>query len=161
MNQTAYQEITKMLNGFPQSAADLRGLLLTYDEDTTGIADQAIIEAAQKFRRGEVGGQSRTFAPSIAEFVTETRRIASLLPFRGTKPLPPPKPTGGFVRDDRDTRTRMGFKMAVLSASFGIRNGADMVAEANSRGLEDMIALGQSWGVPVPEDLWRQKERAA
>jgi len=50
----------------------------------------------------------------------------------------------------------MGFKMAVLSASFGVKGGAEQVAEANRRGLEDMVALGQTWGVPVPDELWTQ-----
>ncbi len=161
MNQQAYQEITKMLNAFPQSAADLRGLLLTYDEDTTGIRDEAIMEAAQLFRRGEVAGQNRTFAPSIAEFCSEARRIAELLPYRNTPALPRPTGDREYRRDDRRTRVRMGFKMSVLSASFAIKNGADMVAEANRRGLDDLIALGQQWGVPVPEELWAQIPRAA
>lgn len=157
MNQESYQALTKMLNAFPQSAADLRGLLLTYDEDTTGVPDQAIIEAAGRFRRGEVAGQNKTFAPSIAEFCTEARRIAELLPYRGMTRLTPPTASHIFVpRDDPKTRARMGFKMAVLSASFGVKDGASKVAEANKRGLEDIIALGQTWGVAVPDELWAQ-----
>lgn len=164
MNQTAYQEITKMLNAFPQSAADIRALLLTYDQALTGVTDQAITEAAQRFTCGDVQGQSRTFAPSIAEFVQEARRVASMLPYRNRPALPrptDPEHDPGFRRDDRKTRIRMGFKMAVLSASFGVKDGADMVAEANGRGLEDLIALGQRWSVPVPDELWQQIERAA
>lgn len=137
--------------------SDLRGLLLTYDEDTTGVPDQAIIEAAGRFRRGEVQAQNKTFAPSIAEFCTEARRIAELLPYRGMSKLPKPTPDYIFVpRDDPKTRARMGFKMAVLSASFCVKGGAEQVAEANRRGLEDMVALGQTWGVPVPDELWSQ-----
>lgn len=151
-----------MLNAFPQQAsADIRGLLLTYDEDTTGIQDQAIIEAAQRFRRGLVASQSKTFAPSVAEFVQEARRVVELLPYRGRAQLSPPQRDDGYRREDRATRVRMGFKMSVLSASFAIKNGADMVAEANARGLEDLIALGQQWGVPIPEELWSQLKRAA
>ena len=80
-----------MFNGFPQSAADLRGLLLTYDEDTAGIPDQAIIEAAERFRRGLVTGQNKEFVPSIAVFCSEARRIAELLPYRNRPALPAPK----------------------------------------------------------------------
>lgn len=138
---------------------DLRGLLLTYDEDTTGVPDQAIIEAAGRFRRGEVAGQNKTFAPSIAEFCTEARRIAELLPYRGMISLPKQYSHTFVPRDDPQTRARMGFKMSVLSASMDVKNGADMVSEANKRGLEDMIALGQTWGVPVPDELWAQVQR--
>ena len=34
---------------------------------------------------------------------------------------------------------------------------ADRVAEANKRGLDDMMALAQEWGVPIPESLFRRK----
>lgn len=154
-----------MLNAFPQSAADIRGLLLTFDQALTGVTDQAITEAAGRFIAGDVAGQSPRFAPSVAEFVQEARRVDALLPYRNRSALPRPSRDREydpcFRRDDLKTRIRMGFKMAVLSASFGVKNGADMVAEANGRGLEDLIALGQRWGVPVPEELWHQIEKAA
>lgn len=103
---------------------------------------------------GLVPEQSDTFAPSPAKLAIEARRIASLLPYRG-KSLPAQRPY--FYQEPKpEERIRMGFKMSVLSASFGRANGADMVAEANKRGLEDIVALGQSWGVPVPEELWAQ-----
>lgn len=90
MNQEAYREVTKMINGFPRSAADLRALLLTYDEDTTGIPDAAVIEAAQRFRRCEVKGQNVDFAPSIAKFCGEARRIAEVMHYRNRPALPVP-----------------------------------------------------------------------
>lgn len=156
MNQQAYQALTKMVNAFPQSAADLRGLLLTYEEDTTGIHDQAIIDAAGRFRRGEVAGHNNTFAPSIAEFCVEARRT----PVAAYRSLPSPY-REPFKHDDKPTRIRMGFKMSVLSAGLGIAGGPDRVAEANRRGLEDLIALGQEWGVPVPDELFEQVKSAA
>lgn len=54
----------------------------------------------------------------------------------------------------------MGFKMSVLSAGISMGR-VDDVAEANRRGLEDMIALGQQWGVPVPDELFEQARSAA
>lgn len=134
---------------------------MTYDEDTNGIDDQAIAETAQNFRRGAVEGQHKTFAPSVAEFCIEARRLAKLLPFRGKQALPPPSKYQPHRHDDLKTRIRMSFKMSVLSASFALKGGPDMVAEANRRGLEDMIALGQQFGVPVPEELWDQIKTAA
>lgn len=123
------------------------------------IPAQAVIEAAERFTSGLVPNQNKTFAPSVAEFATEARRIADLLPYRGTKSLTQ-RPY--FYQEPKPgERIRMGFKMSVLSASFGRKDGADMVAEANTRGLEDLVALGQSWGVPVPEELWAQLGKAA
>lgn len=58
-------------------------------------------------------------------------------------------------------RTRMKFKMAVLSAAVGITGGPDALAQANDAGLEAMIALGQRWHVAVPEELFAQLKGAA
>lgn len=129
--------------------------MLTYEEDTTGIPDQAIIDAAGRFRRGVVEGHNKTFAPSIAEFCAEARRtpVAAFRPIQFHR-----EP---FKHDDKATRIRMGFKMSVLSAGLGIAGGPDRVAEANRRGLEDLIALGQTWGVPVPDELFEQVKSAA
>lgn len=57
-------------------------------------------------------------------------------------------------------RARMSFKMALLSA--GVAHGAvQRVSKANERGLEELVALGQEWGVAVPEEVWRQIGKAA
>lgn len=130
---------------------------MTFDKALTGIADQAIIEAASNYVAGKVSGQSLTFAPSVAEFCTEARRT----PVSAYRPLPSPSYREPFKHDDKPTRIRMGFKMSVLSASLGITGGPDRVAEANRRGLEDLIALGQEWGVPVPDELFQQVKSAA
>lgn len=154
MNQKSYQAITAMLNAFPQSSADLRGLLLTYDQALTGVDDKAIEEAATRFIAGDVKEQSRTFAPSVPEFTQEARRIHQVLPYRGRPQLPPP--ARQYYREPTPTdRLRMGFKMSVLSAGLG-RGNVDDVAEANAKGLEAMIALGHRWGVPVPDELLEQ-----
>lgn len=159
MNQNSYQALTMMLNAFPQSAADLRGLLLTYDQALTGVSDQATCEAAQRFVTGDVKDQSRTFAPSVAEFVQEARRIAELIPYRDRVGLPAPANYRPHRFDDEKTRIRMGFKMKVLSAGIAMST-VDRVAEANKRGLDDMMALGQEWGVPVPDELFEQARAA-
>lgn len=49
--------------------------MLTYDQALTGVSDQAIGEAVTRFICGDVQGQSKTFAPSVAEFVQEARRL--------------------------------------------------------------------------------------
>jgi hypothetical protein len=53
-------------------------------------------------------------------------------------------------------RVRMGFKMSLLSKGLELRK-VELVAEANARGIEDMMALAQKWHVPIPESLWSSK----
>lgn len=160
MDQKAFLAITAMLNSFPQQAAtDSETLLKTYSAVLRDVSSQAVTEAAQRFISGDVKDQSRTFAPSIAEFVQEARRIAELIPFRDRLGLPAPRRYEPHRFDDEKTRIRMGFKMKVLSAAIAM-SAVDRVAEANRRGLDDMIALGQEWGVPVPEELFEQARAA-
>jgi hypothetical protein len=161
MDQKAFLAITAMLNSFPQQAAtDSETLLRTYSAVLRDVSSQAITETAQRFISGDAPDQSRTFAPSVAEFVQEARRWASLIPYRDRPALPAPVRSQPHRFDDEQTRIRMGFKMNVLSAAIGLK-AVDRVAEANRRGLEDMIALGQEFGVPVPEELFEQVRRAA
>jgi hypothetical protein len=160
MDQKAYLSIAALLNAFPQSSSDPDLTLRTFEAVLKDIPAQAVIEASERFMSGLVPEQSDTFAPSPAKLAIEARRIAGLLPYRGMKSLSKPRPY--FYQEPKaGEKVRMGFKMSVLSASFGRKDGADMVAEANARGLEDLIALGQSWGVPVPEELWAQLGQTA
>lgn len=212
-----------MLNGFPQSAAsDKPALLLTFAQALSGVSDPAIIEAAQRFSSGLVPGQSPTFAPSVAEFAQEARRLSELAAVRHSdkrqwmyrKPVsrllernvtkefafrlidqgvhprgsiwcpgpldsrpdigdlfapdpswkrpipcdqqPDSKP---YQPDDERARIRMGFKMAVLSAGVAMGR-ADDVERANRGGMDEMMALAQRWGVPIPEELFTAKRVA-
>lgn len=155
MNQTSFQALTAMLNAFPQSAANTQALLLTYDKALTGIADQAITDAAGNFISGAVSGQSLTFAPSVAEFCAEARRT----PVSAYRALPGPK-WEPYREPGQAEKVRMGFKMSLLSAAWG--NGRiEALAAANRHGLEDLVALGQLWGVPVPDELFEQIKSAA
>lgn len=54
-------------------------------------------------------------------------------------------------------RERMGFKMSILSKGLELRQ-VEKVAEANARGLDDMMALAQQWRVPIPESLWSNRK---
>lgn len=149
-----------MLNAFPQGSSDPDILVASIERATADLAAQAIVEAAQRFTGGLVDGQNKTFAPSVAEFATEARRINELLPFRGRQALPAPKRE--FYQEPKPSeRVRMGFKLAVWRHSLDLPNGADAVAEANRRGLEYLIVLGQQWGVPVPDELFDQLKSAA
>jgi hypothetical protein len=147
-----------MLNSFPQTAGNADLTMQTYEAVLADVAPQAVIEAAQRFTTGAVDGQNRTFAPSVAEFVHEARRIAGILPHRGRKALPVPSRV--LRRDPRpDERARMCLKLPLLQAA--IRNGrADLLAEAERNGLEQLVALARSWRVPVSETILTQLKRA-
>lgn len=81
----------------------------------------------------------------------EWKRAVPLVP--GNDDEPRKEPTNA-------ERARMGFKMSILSA--GISHGVvHRVSQANEAGLEELVALGQEWGVPVPEEVWRQIGKAA
>ena len=83
-----------------------------------------------------------------------------MLPYRGRKALPPAE-REPYKPVSEAERIRMSFKLSVLSAAIA-RGEIRRVEEANRLGLENMIALGQEWKVPVPEALWVQlKGKAA
>jgi len=63
-----------MLNAFPQSQSTNPDVLLrTFSAVLGDVTPEAITEAAQRFVSGKVEGQSKTFAPAVAEFVAEAR----------------------------------------------------------------------------------------
>lgn len=159
MEQRAYLAMTAMLNAFPQTAGNADLTLRTFEAVLRDVSPQAVIEASERFTAGKVEGQNPTFAPSTAEFAREARRIADLIPYRNMPRLPARK-DHSWSPQPKEARVRMGFKMAVLSAAIDTGT-VDEVAKASARGLEDMVALGQRMGVPVPDELWKQIEGAA
>lgn len=74
MNQAAHQALTAMWNSFALTGQDYRLLAATYDTDLANQTNEAIIEAAIRFRTGKVPGQSDKFAPSQPEFTAEVER---------------------------------------------------------------------------------------
>jgi hypothetical protein len=121
------------------------------------VTDQAIQETAQKFRDGDVDGQSLTFPPSEAEFIKAAEHQQELIGYRDKYPRQKqirhePEP----YRQSPGERVRMGFKMSVLSRGIGIQGGPDMVAKANSTSLQAMIDLADMWKVTVPDEVRRQ-----
>lgn len=146
MNQQAYQEITKMLNAFPQATADIRGLLLTYDEALTGLDDGAICATAAKFVRGEVPGQNKTFAPSVAEFRDEVRRT----PIPGRQYLPR-RETDRQVGAGEQARMRL--KVPMFNYAFPNETLMAELAQANAAGMDAMVLLATKWGIPIPDQL--------
>jgi hypothetical protein len=156
MDQKSFLAITAMLNSFPQGqATDQELLLRTYEAVLRDVSSEAITETAERFSGNRVTGQSDTFAPSVAQFATEARRMDGLIPYRNRPRLAPPERAHHHF-DDPKTRIRMGFKMSVLSAGIGLKR-VDEVARANAEGLDSLMALAQQWGVPIPEELFNQR----
>lgn len=63
----------------------------TYEQVLQGLSTQAVTEAARMFTMGDVQGQSRTFAPSVAEFVTEARQRQEYIDLKAKPRLPAPR----------------------------------------------------------------------
>lgn len=61
---------------------------MTFEKALTGIGDHAIIEAAGRFITGDVQAQSKTFAPSVAEFVAEARKRHEFISIAANKDRP-------------------------------------------------------------------------
>lgn len=118
-----------------------------------GQPSEAICEAARRFAGGLVEGQSPRFAPAVAEFAQEVRRIAALLQYRGRPALP--KPKDDWKPQPPEERMRMGFRMSMLSAGLSREGGAQMVKAANEAGMSHLIELAREWKVPVPDGLNR------
>jgi hypothetical protein len=63
----------------------------TFEMAMSGLSSQAVIEAARRFIMGDVPKQSKTFAPSVAEFVAEVRNQQEIIEIRKTPRLPAPR----------------------------------------------------------------------
>lgn len=63
-----------MLNAFPAGNGNPDLTMATYERALNSVSSQAIIDAAQRFTSGDVPGQNRSFAPSVAEFVQQARK---------------------------------------------------------------------------------------
>lgn len=161
MNQAAHQALTMMLNAFPQGGQDYRLLLLTFEEDLTGISNQAIVEAAQRYRRNEIPGQNETFAPSVAEFVTAARRQEEYISIRNRpriagppiRPLPQSAPVQRRTDAERARATKL---MSQFNAVVDREKDAKLAAErAEIRaryGMTDEV-LAAMKDQPLPEGM--------
>lgn len=82
-----------MLNSFPQGRDDKDVLLRTYEAILRDMPDGFIVDAAQRFTSGLVTGQSLEFAPAVAGFAAEVRRMnEARMELQRRSALPPPKP---------------------------------------------------------------------
>lgn len=78
MTQQTLIAIGTMLNAFPAPQGDVDVLVRSFEAATAQIAPQAVCEAATRYMSGQVDGHNPRYAPSVAEFAVEARRIADL-----------------------------------------------------------------------------------
>jgi len=78
MQKQALAAIATLLNSFPQRAGNPDLLLRTFEEALSGTPDEIVCEVARKFVKGEIEGQSLTFAPSVAEFTKAASRLVEI-----------------------------------------------------------------------------------
>lgn len=67
----------------------------TYEAVLGDVSAAAITETAQRFVSGSINGQSKTFAPSVAEFVDAAKRQDEIIEIRNQPRLPAPRPYRG------------------------------------------------------------------
>lgn len=141
------------------SQAKVSAYLLGLD----GLPKWAIEQTVKDFIQGKIERPTRRKGalPTVEEISAEARvhvdreasrqRAEKLRQEQIAERIAPPV--------EPEERTRMGFKMAVLSASLGVMGGPDRVAAAQRRGAisDEMIGLAQEWHVPIPESIWSMK----
>lgn len=81
------------------------------------VSAAAITEAAQRFVSGSIDGQSKTFAPSVAEFVDAAKRQAEIIEMRDRPRLPAPDYRTGLSQFER-TRAKARADNAHLPILF-------------------------------------------
>jgi len=91
MNQQAEQSIIEMWNGFKPTSQDYRLLLATLAKQCSGLSDQAVIDAADRYGAGDVKDQSKEFAPTVPQFLDEVRRRQEFIELKARPRIAPPK----------------------------------------------------------------------
>lgn len=116
-----------------------------------GLCPTAVIEAARRFTMGDVQGQSKTFAPSIAEFVTEARQRQEYINIKAKPRIPVYRHHTGspfYVRQEK-TRTKYS-ECPILAENVGLDEYRRRVREF-PEGHAWIAALATVFGPPAME----------
>lgn len=79
MDQQAFKEMIRMLEGFPQKSGNPDLTVSAYELAVAGLSSRAVTETAQRFNNGLVDGQSVDFAPAPARFAQEARKRQEII----------------------------------------------------------------------------------
>lgn len=140
MNQAAYKSIAGMLNAYPLGAGDPDVLLATFEKACADFDPGVIQEVAARYADGRVEGQRTDFAPTVAQFATEARRIADLWQYRNRPALPAPshyRSTPPFMVRTEQARTRFA-GWSVFKADVGYD-------EARNLSKAGQLPVGATW----------------
>lgn len=153
MNQAAANAIARLFDAFPQSAGNPDLTLDTFDRILEGVSDQIIIDTVTRFLAGDVADQSLRFAPSIAEFNREARRIADLRSYAGRPQLPAPvyRSTGGLPFEIRAEKARHKFRDWDVfdSKEHGVPNGSASLEKFRSLWKAGHLPIGSTWSAAL------------
>lgn len=155
MDDIAELEVARMLNAFPMGNSNPDLTMDTYELATQGLSPQAVIEAAQRFIMGDVQGQSKTFAPSIAEFVAEARQRQEYIDIKAKPRIPVYRHHTGspfYVRQEK-TRTKYS-ECEILAENVGLDEYRRRVKEF-PEGHAWIGALATVYGPPAMEIVKR------
>lgn len=128
--------------------------LFGYVAALQGFTADAISAGILKFLRGECDGVNPRFCPHPPELaqIIRTAVIPQRLPRRQ-------QPERIGAREIAGERERMRLKMPMWRHAWanGLIGALDV---ANREGLGSMVVLAQRWGIPVPEELLADFDRA-
>lgn len=82
--------ILRLFRSFPANGKVDRDTIQDYCETAAKFQTSVAIDVVSRFCDGDVEGQSRTFVPSIPDFVHEARRLAEIRQYRALPPVPRP-----------------------------------------------------------------------
>lgn len=123
-----------------------------------GLPGWAIEQAVKDFIQGRVERPARRKGqlPTVEELSTEARGYVEQEASRQRSEQLRREQLAERPSEFSDAhRTRMKFKMSLLSAAYcNPHDRIDRLVEANRTGMDELMALAQEWKVPIPEELW-------
>lgn len=126
-----------------------------------GLPAWAIEQAVKDFIQGRIDrpARRRGALPTVEEISAEARTHVDIEASRQRREkLQQEQIAERNSEMPLEHRQRMLFKMSLLSAAWSAPlQRIDALAEANKRGMDELMALAQSWGVPIPECVWGMK----
>jgi len=151
MDDATLTEVTRMLNAFPMSNTNPDLTLDTYELATQDLSSTAVIEAAQRFIMGNVAGASKTFAPSIAEFVTEARQRQEYIDLKAKPRIPVYRTHTGTPFYIRQEKMRTKYQdCEKLAENIGLDEYRRRVNEFPD-GHAFIVGVGTVYGPPAME----------
>lgn len=104
----------------------------------------------KRFMSGKVEGHNTSFAPSVAEFAKEARRVQSKMPVR-QKAIERKRVLPEALSEEERARVRFGLK--VWKAATDTKKLEGMPSSLNAHNLSKMVEFAESIGVEIPDEI--------